>query len=134
MASNISSGDWRVKIISIPAPINIIQLSQIIGLPRSHIYLSKVNDYNTHYAWINGFVSEEEATKFARKWSGESTLGEIIGCIVAPPRSVEKEDLHSSHESLVSAIETSSNKPEQQRPTSRPVFKQGEILRQFIIY
>jgi hypothetical protein len=110
MASNISSGGWRVKITSIPASITFTQLAQIVGLPKSHIYIPKVNNDETHYAWINNFVSEEEANKFEQQWSGSSILGETIKCVVATQRNDERKAVHSSHESLVSDITPSSNK------------------------
>jgi len=110
MASNTTSDGWRVKIVSIPAFITAVQLAQTLDLPKSHICLPKINNHNTHYAWIDHFISEEEANKFARHWSGSSILGETIKCIVVTPKSDERDTLHWSHESLVSNIEASSNK------------------------
>jgi hypothetical protein len=55
MASNIPSGSWRVKIVSIPASVTVVQLAQIIGLPKSRIYIPKGKSHDTHYAWINDF-------------------------------------------------------------------------------
>jgi hypothetical protein len=50
MASNTTSGGWRVKIVSIPAFITAVQLAQTLDLPKSHIYLPRINNHNTHYA------------------------------------------------------------------------------------
>jgi hypothetical protein len=110
MASNISSDGWRVKIVSIPASITVTQLSEKIGLPKSHIYIPKVNNDKTHYAWINNFISQEEANKFVLQWSGSSILGETIKFVVAAPRSDERESLHSSRESFVPDVTPSSKK------------------------
>ncbi len=111
MASNTSSGGWRVKILSIPGSITFTRLAQIVDLPTSHIYLPKKdNNHETRYAWVNNFVSEEEANKFAQQWSGSSILGETIQCLVLAPRSDERNALHLSHEPSVSDIASSSNK------------------------
>jgi len=115
MLSNISSGGWSVKIDSIPASITVTQLSKTLDLPKSYIYLPKVNNHNNHYALVNYFVSENEANKFARQWSGESILSKTIKCIVVAPTSDEIETLYSSHESLISDIEATPNKQHQSR-------------------
>ncbi|CAF3947268.1 unnamed protein product [Rotaria sordida] len=120
MASNISSGGWRVKMVSIPASITLSELAQKIGLPKSRIYLPKANENKTYYAWIDGFVSEEEAHNFARQWSGWSILSGIIKCVVATPRVVERDALDLPRESMVSTPETLPNKPYQYRSNRGP--------------
>jgi hypothetical protein len=110
MASNISSGSWRVKISPIPASLTVTQLAETINLSKSRISISKVEENNIYYARINGFISEEEANKFAHQWSDAAIFGETIKCILVVPNYEQTSDiLHSSYESLQPAIETSPN-------------------------
>ncbi|CAF1379741.1 unnamed protein product [Rotaria sp. Silwood1] len=115
MASNIAHNGWRVKIVSIPTSITDVQLAQNIGLPKSRIYIPKVGKNNTRYVWINDFVNEEDANKFAQQWSGSSIFGETIKCVVAPPRNDKTDVLYSSPESLVSGTETLPKKQHESR-------------------
>lgn len=107
MASNNSSGYWRVKVLSIPASITHHQLAEIVGFPTSRVYVPKSSD--RHYAWINDFIDEEEANKFANQWSGSKILGETIRCIVSRTRDDKRDTPHSSHGPLMSGIESTSS-------------------------
>jgi len=110
MASNISSSSWRVKISPNPASITVTQLAETINLSNSRISISKVEQNNIHYARINGFISEEEANKFAHQWSDASIFGETIKCILVVPNYDQTSDiLHSSCELLQPDIETIPN-------------------------
>ena len=103
MASNNPSGYWSVKVLSIPESITQHQLAKIVGFPTSRVYVPKKSS-DRHYAWINDFIDEEEANKFANQWSGSKILDETIKCIVSERRSDKKATLHSFHGSLVSGI------------------------------
>ena len=102
MASNVSVGHWKVKIAPMPASITDTQLAEKIGLPNSRIRISKLKENNTRYARINDFISEEEANRFARKWSGSSIFGETIKCDVV----ALKIDETDAHHSLMPAVQT----------------------------
>jgi hypothetical protein len=98
MSSNILYNSWNVKIVSISESINITQLAEIINLPDSRIYLPAINKYLTHYAWIDGFVNEEEANKFVRQWSNSSVFGQSIDFVVIAPKGNQTSIIHSSRE------------------------------------
>lgn len=105
MASNVSVGHKKVKIAPMPASITDTQLAEKIDLPNSRIRISKVKENHTRYARINDFISEEEANRFARKWSGSSIFGETIKCDVVAPKTDETDAHHSSHRSLMPPVQ-----------------------------
>ncbi|CAF5080882.1 unnamed protein product [Rotaria sp. Silwood1] len=109
MASNLPAGGWSVKIVSLPASITFFRLAKILSLPTSRIFVSKVKSNEIPYAWINGFVNEEEANTFATQWSGLSILGETIKCVAAAPRTNARDTLNSPRESLTFGIKTLSD-------------------------
>ncbi|CAF1250004.1 unnamed protein product [Adineta steineri] len=111
MASNTPTGGWRVKVVSLPESVTYAQLTQTFALPYSSIYLPKVDDVGTCYAWIENFTDEEEANKFAKKWTNSTVFGRHIKCIVKPPI-IKQDILQPSHKSSRSGIhKLSHNKP-----------------------
>ena len=81
MASNILSGGWSVQILNIPASIDFAQLAAILDLPKPRVRLPRAKNNETRHGWVNDFISEDEANKFASKWSGFSILGQPIKCL-----------------------------------------------------
>ena len=110
MASNTPTNTWRVKITPVPASIGFTQLSHRLGLPKSRIFIPKVRDNETQYAWVNDFPSEEEATQFAQQLPSSSIFDETIKCVVAEARSDMRKTLHSRRESLPRDITRPSSK------------------------
>ena len=122
MASNTPTNTWRVKITPVPASIGFTQLSHRLGLPKSRIFIPKVRDNETQYAWVNDFPSEEEATQFAQQLSSSSIFDETIKCVVAEARSDMRKTLHSRRESLPPRITRPSSKqsgPQVNRETNK---------------
>ncbi|CAF1169776.1 unnamed protein product [Adineta steineri] len=111
MASNTPTGGWRVKVVSLPESVTHAQLTQIFALPYSCVYLPKVDDVGTCYAWIENFTDEEDANKFAKQWTNSTVFGRQIKCIVKPPI-IKQDILRPSHKSSRSGNnKLSHNKP-----------------------
>ena len=104
MASNTFSGHWRVKIRPIPEPITFAQLAKRLNLSKSRVYVPKGRNNEVRYAWINDFISKEDAKEFARQWSGASVEGVTIDCVALSPKNDEPNPMGPSHEPPISAI------------------------------
>jgi hypothetical protein len=110
MASNIPSGDWSVKIISLPASITINQLAETFQLPLSRIYIPKIQKTTTYFAWINHFTSEKDAKDFVDQWSGSSVFGTVIKCTVKEQKDGDAHVYHTRGNISVSHVKTQQDK------------------------
>ncbi|CAF0853367.1 unnamed protein product [Adineta steineri] len=117
MASNEPFNCWSVKIMPIPADTTVTQLAQVIGLPTTRIRLPK-----TDYAWINDFVSKEEADNFAMKNSGLRIFGATIKCVTVPPKSDRMDKRRLSRQlkaSSIGSLDNIATQPQSNRDTAR---------------
>ncbi|CAF1467896.1 unnamed protein product [Adineta steineri] len=78
MASNTLDGIWSVKIVYLPSSVTVQELANTFNVPFSRVRIPKVQQYNTYYAFINDFNSEQVAKDFADQWSSSSVLDNII--------------------------------------------------------
>ncbi|CAF1003538.1 unnamed protein product [Adineta steineri] len=116
MASNTFDGIWSVKIVYLPSSVTVQELANTFNVPFSRIRIPKVQQYNTYYAFINDFNSEQVARNFADQWSGSSVLGNIIKCSAVPrkdndslpytPRFIVRTQPELSEEPIISEEKT----------------------------
>ncbi|CAF0866295.1 unnamed protein product [Adineta steineri] len=117
MASSEPFNCWSVKIMPIPADTTVTQLAQEIGLPTTRICLPK-----TDYAWINDFVSKEEADNFVMKMSGSWIFGATIKCVTVPPKSDRMDKRRLSRQlkaSSIGSLDNIATQPQSNRDTAR---------------
>ncbi|CAF0844608.1 unnamed protein product [Adineta steineri] len=122
MASNESFNYWSVKIMPIPADTTVTQLAQVTGLPTTRIRFPKTSNNKSDYAWINDFVSKEEADSFVLKISGSWIFGATIKCVTVPPKSDRMDKRRLSHQLKASSIQSLDNiapQPQSNRDTAR---------------
>jgi hypothetical protein len=111
MVSNTCPGCWRVKIIYLPATITNDQLAQTFNLSNSRITIPKKQQFATYFAWIDGFVSEEDARDFVNQWSGSSIFGTAIKCNAFGPQSNDTPVCHALSNLTISDVKTHEPKP-----------------------
>ena len=89
MASNIPFGNWSVRIIYLPTSITINQLANRLQIPASRICIPRIQKATTYFAWINDFISENDAQDFASQWSNSHVFGTTIKCSVKEQKNGE---------------------------------------------
>ena len=94
MASNISSNSWCVKVVSLPKSITIDQLARTFNTSASHISIPKIQKYDTCFAWVNDFHTENAARMFANQWTDSLIFGTPIKCNALE---VKNKDLYVHH-------------------------------------
>ncbi len=74
---------WCVKVTCLPEGIDNGELAKKFGADPDTIDVPPNQQGPNYYAWVNGFVSEQHANEFVKKWNNQRIRSGTIKCKIS---------------------------------------------------